>query len=117
MPTTNANGDHDRCPLFYDNYFVPRGYAFIAAQLNGTAFSTGCPTARRPDRHRRLQGRRRLAQRPRPGLHARPTAPRAEATPTGTTASRRMIGKSYDGTFANGVAATGVEGLKTIVPI
>ena len=28
-----------------------------------------------------------------------------------------MIGKSYDGTFANGTAATGVEGLTTIVPI
>jgi X-Pro dipeptidyl-peptidase len=28
-----------------------------------------------------------------------------------------MIGKSYDGTLSNGVAATGVEGLKTIVPI
>ena len=28
-----------------------------------------------------------------------------------------MIGKSYDGTLANGVAATGVDGLKTIVPI
>jgi X-Pro dipeptidyl-peptidase len=28
-----------------------------------------------------------------------------------------MIGKSYDGTLANGVAASGVEGLKTIVPI
>jgi X-Pro dipeptidyl-peptidase len=28
-----------------------------------------------------------------------------------------MIGKSYDGTLANGVAATGVKGLKTIVPI
>ena len=28
-----------------------------------------------------------------------------------------LIGKSYDGTFANGVAATGVEGLTTIVPI
>ena len=28
-----------------------------------------------------------------------------------------MIGKSYDGTLANGVAATGVAGLKTIVPI
>ena len=28
-----------------------------------------------------------------------------------------MIGKSYDGTFANGVAATGVDGLTTIVPI
>ena len=28
-----------------------------------------------------------------------------------------MIGKSYDGTFANGVASTGVDGLTTIVPI
>ena len=28
-----------------------------------------------------------------------------------------MIGKSYDGTLSNGVAATGVEGLKTIVPV
>ena len=28
-----------------------------------------------------------------------------------------MIGKSYDGTYANGTAATGVEGLTTIVPI
>ena len=28
-----------------------------------------------------------------------------------------MVGKSYDGTLANGVAATGVAGLKTIVPI
>ena len=28
-----------------------------------------------------------------------------------------MIGKSYDGTLANAVAATGVQGLETIVPI
>ena len=28
-----------------------------------------------------------------------------------------MIGKSYDGTLANGVAGTGVEGLRTVVPI
>ena len=28
-----------------------------------------------------------------------------------------MIGKSYDGTLANAVAATGVSGLETIVPI
>ena len=33
------------------------------------------------------------------------------------TAKSGMIGKSYDGTLANGVAATGVKGLKTIVPI
>ena len=33
----------DKFPLYYDNYFVPRGYAFIAADAVGTAFSTGCP--------------------------------------------------------------------------
>ena len=40
---TGASGTLDRFPLFYDNYFVPRGYAFIAAHDVGTAFSTGCP--------------------------------------------------------------------------
>ena len=40
---TSASGIADGMPLFYDNYFVPRGYAFIAAQAVGTAFSTGCP--------------------------------------------------------------------------
>ena len=39
---TGASGMLDRFPLFYDNYFVPRGYAFIAAHAVGTAFSTGC---------------------------------------------------------------------------
>ena len=32
-------------------------------------------------------------------------------------AGRAMIGQGYDGGLANGVAATGVEGLKTVVPI
>ncbi len=40
---TTPDGVLDRFPLFYDNYFVPRGYAFIAADAVGTAFSTGCP--------------------------------------------------------------------------
>src|ERR1700755_180441 len=40
---TTAAGVLDKFPLFYDNYFVPRGYAYIAAQAIGTAFSTGCP--------------------------------------------------------------------------
>ncbi|MFD0853758.1 CocE/NonD family hydrolase, partial [Actinomadura adrarensis] len=34
-----------------------------------------------------------------------------------STGRTGMIGKSYDGTIANGVAATGVKGLETIVPI
>src|SRR4051812_16903759 len=35
---TTAAGVLDKFPLFYDNYFVPRGYAFIAAHSVGTAF-------------------------------------------------------------------------------
>ena len=56
----------------------------------------------------------RLAQRARTGA--------VDANGTAVTAGwhngkAAMIGKSYDGTLANGVAATGVEGLETIVPI
>src|SRR5690349_13600532 len=40
-----------------------------------------------------------------------------EVVATWHNGSSAMIGKSYDGTFSNGVAATGVDGLKTIVPI
>ena len=40
-----------------------------------------------------------------------------EVVATWHNGSSAMIGKSYDGTLANGVAATGVAGLKTIVPI
>ena len=29
-------------PLFYDNYFVPRGYAVVQVDLAGTNRSAGC---------------------------------------------------------------------------
>ena len=77
----------------------------------------GCPHARRPRRHRRRQVGRRLAQRPREGVlkaASRPTS--EEVVASWHNGSSAMIGKSYDGTLSNGVAATGVEGLKTIVP-
>ena len=90
---------NDRFPLFYDNYFVPRGYAFILGARRRHRVLDRLRGPRRPDRHRRLQGRRRLAQRPRRGLQRRRPARRQRWSPTGTTASRRMIGKSYDGTL------------------
>jgi X-Pro dipeptidyl-peptidase len=34
----------DLWPLFYDNWFVPRGYAVILMDMIGTNNSTGCPT-------------------------------------------------------------------------
>ena len=121
MADWNNDNVNDRWPLFYDNYFVPRGYAYVLAQMNGTGYTEQrLPDARRPDRHRRREVGRRLAQRPRRGLQPRPavtTRTSRRSSPTGTTARRAMIGKSYDGTLSNGVAATGVEGLKTIVPV
>jgi X-Pro dipeptidyl-peptidase len=112
---TNANGTLDRFPLFYDNYFVPRGYAFIAAHSLGTAFSTGCVNHGGPTD---IAGFKAVVD----WLNGRVpgyttvdgTTPSAASWHNGSSS---MIGKSYDGTFANGVAATGVEGLKTIVPI
>ncbi|MBP5908697.1 Xaa-Pro dipeptidyl-peptidase [Streptomyces sp. LBUM 1478] len=113
--TYDKRGHVDRMPLFYDNYFVPRGYAFVGVDLAGTNRSDGCVDVggRNDIRSAKavidwLNGRARAYTSRRGG-----TAVEASWT-NGRTG---MIGKSWDGTIANGVAATGVEGLKTIVPI
>ncbi|MFF1506655.1 Xaa-Pro dipeptidyl-peptidase [Streptomyces sp. NPDC058326] len=114
--TYDADGNPVQFPLFYDNFFVPRGYAFAAVDLAGTNRSDGCDdVGGRSDVQSAkavvdwLNGRAR-------GYTSRTGDTRARAT-TWTTGNVGMIGKSWDGTVANGVAATGVEGLKTIVPI
>ncbi|MET7885810.1 Xaa-Pro dipeptidyl-peptidase [Streptomyces avermitilis] len=113
--TYDANGNVVRMPLFYDNYFVPRGYAFVGVDLAGTNRSDGCvDVGGRSDIQSAkavidwLNGRAR-------GYTSRTGTARAKAT--WTNGRTGMIGKSWDGTVANGVAATGVKGLKTIVPI
>ncbi|WP_086830359.1 Xaa-Pro dipeptidyl-peptidase [Streptomyces sp. NRRL B-24572] len=114
--TYDADGNPVQLPLFYDNYFVPRGYAFVAVDLAGTNRSDGCDdVGGRSDVQSAkavvdwLNGRAR-------GYTSRTGATPARATGW-STGNVGMIGKSWDGTIANGVAATGVEGLKTIVPI
>ncbi|MFD9395497.1 Xaa-Pro dipeptidyl-peptidase [Streptomyces sp. NPDC060000] len=113
--TYDAAGNVVGMPLFYDNYFVPRGYAFVGVDLAGTNRSDGCDDAGgRSD----IQSAKAVVD----WLNGRT---RAFTTRTGTTSAKAgwtngrtgMIGKSWDGTIANGVAATGVKGLKTIVPI
>jgi X-Pro dipeptidyl-peptidase len=37
-----------RFPLFYDNYFVPRGYAVVLVDVAGTSRSRGCLDAGGP---------------------------------------------------------------------
>ncbi|MFI6638280.1 Xaa-Pro dipeptidyl-peptidase [Streptomyces sp. NPDC050504] len=113
--TYDASGRPVQFPLYYDNYFVPRGYAFVAVDLAGTNRSDGCvDVGGRSDVLSAkavvdwLNGRGR----------AYTTRTGSDRAGAGWTNGRTgMIGKSYDGTVANGVAATGVEGLETIVPI
>ncbi|GAA3978000.1 Xaa-Pro dipeptidyl-peptidase [Actinomadura viridis] len=100
-------------PGYYDNYFLPRGYAIANLDSIGTGGSTGCPTS--GDRAEQagtkaavdwLNGR------------ARGWAPDGTPVTAGwSTGSVGMIGQSYNGTLPNMAAASGVEGLKAIVPI
>ena len=111
---TNADGIPDTFPLWIDNFFVPRGYAYILAQANGTGYtSDGCPQHGGPGD---IAGMKSVID----WLNGRTpgTTPQGAArVASWHNGSSAMIGKSYDGTLANGVAATGVSGLKTIVPI
>ncbi|WP_170179352.1 CocE/NonD family hydrolase [Solirubrobacter pauli] len=123
MSDWNNDNVNDRWPLFYDNYFLPRGYAYVLAQMNGTGYTEeGCPMHGGPTDIAGeksvvdwLNGRV-VAYKPKAGTSTTPDldAPVVADWHNGSSA---MIGKSYDGTLSNGVAATGVEGLKTIVPI
>lgn len=109
----DGDGVNDRWPLFYDNYFVPRGYAVVLAQMDGTGFSTGCPMHGGPGD---IESMKVVID----WLQGRVAGHDADGEPVVASwhnGKAGMIGKSYDGTLANGVAATGVEGLTTIVPI
>jgi X-Pro dipeptidyl-peptidase len=110
---TTAAGVLDLFPLYYDNFFVPRGYAYIAADAVGTAFSTGCPLHGGPGDVAGFKAVVDWLMGRIPGYDAA-NNPVTAGWDNGKNA---MIGKSYDGTFANGVASTGVDGLTTIVPI
>jgi X-Pro dipeptidyl-peptidase len=115
LKTYDAAGNIVQAPLFYDNYFVPRGYATVLVDLAGTDRSDGCVDVGGPSDVQSakavvdwLNGRAK-------GWSARSGG--APVRAGWTDGDVGMIGKSWDGTIANGVAATGVRGLKTIVPI
>ncbi|MFI8997633.1 Xaa-Pro dipeptidyl-peptidase [Streptomyces sp. NPDC053542] len=113
--TYGADGRPVQFPLFYDNYFVPRGYATVLVDLAGTNRSDGCvDVGGRSDVRSAKAVVDWLAGRAR-GYDA-PTGGK-RVTADWSNGRTGMIGKSYDGTVANGVAATGVPNLKTIVPI
>lgn len=106
----DGSGALKKFPLFYDNYFVPRGYAVLHVDMSGTTKSDGCPDM--GGRGDVLGGKAVIDW-----LNGRARAYHADgslAVANWTTGKAGMIGKSYDGTLAT---ATVVSGLVTIVPI
>lgn len=109
----DADGIPTKFPLFYDNYFVPRGYAIVQVDMAGTARSTGCSDEGAKSDILSIKA---VVD----WLNGRALAYDRDGHPAQAKWSNGkvgMIGKSYDGTLANGVAAMGVPGLQTIVPI
>ncbi|MFS0644466.1 Xaa-Pro dipeptidyl-peptidase [Siminovitchia sp. 179-K 8D1 HS] len=109
----DGDGINDVFPLFYDNYFVPRGYAVVLVDMVGTNNSDGCPTTGGYEETESVK----VAIEWLNGKGKAWDKDGNEVKADWSTGKVGMIGKSYDGTLANAVAATGVEGLETIVPI
>jgi X-Pro dipeptidyl-peptidase len=108
---------HDRAipdlPGSLDNYYVPRGYAVVLGMSVGTADSDGCPTS--GDQAETL-GTKAIID----WLNGRAKGVDARGKPVDadwTNGDVGMTGVSYNGTLPNMVATTGVEGLKTIIPV
>jgi X-Pro dipeptidyl-peptidase len=100
-------------PGSLDNYWVPRGYAVVLGESIGTGFSDGCPTV--GDMKETL-GTKAVID----WLTGRAQAWNEAGEPVAadwTTGDVGMTGVSYNGTLPNQVATTGVEGLRTIVPV
>ena len=111
--TYDGDGNPLKMPLFYDNFYVPRGYAMAEIDMAGTARSTGCADEGAASDIGSIKA---VID----WLNGRADAVDIDGKAVKaywTSGDSALIGKSYDGTLAQGVAATGVEGLKTIVPI
>ena len=106
-------------PLFYDNYFVPRGYAVVLQDMPGTRNSEGCMVlggngelAAAKATMAWLRGKGKAYR-----LNPTTGLPDEEVKANWSAGRVGMIGKSYDGTISNAAASMGLKGLKTIVPI
>ncbi|WP_405099639.1 Xaa-Pro dipeptidyl-peptidase [Oceanobacillus sp. FSL H7-0719] len=106
-------GKNTMFPLYYDNYFVPRGYAVVLVDMGGTNNSNGCPTTGGYEETESVK----VAIDWLNGKGKAYDQDGNEITADWSTGKVGMIGKSYDGTLANAAAAQGIEGLETIVPI
>ncbi|WP_247731515.1 CocE/NonD family hydrolase [Halovivax limisalsi] len=102
-------------PSAYEEEFRPRGFAWAYAASIGTEQSTGCPTI---GGSKEIEAMKAVVD----WFNGRATAYTSRSGGSTveadwTNGATGMLGVSYNGTLPNGVAATGVDGLETIVPI
>ena len=113
LGTLAENNGLDRYALYYDNVFVPRGYAVALLDLSGSRGSTGCLDIGGPGE---IDNTGQFVKWLTGDAVGYDTAGN-EIEATWSNGKSGMIGKSWDGTVANGVAALGLDGLTTIVPL
>ncbi|MBM7552038.1 Xaa-Pro dipeptidyl-peptidase [Thalassobacillus pellis] len=112
-PMLTGNGADAGLPGYLDDYFLPRGYAIVLAESIGTGESEGCATT---GDFREIEGTKAVIEWIN-GNAKGYNAQGEEVAADWSTGNVGMTGVSYNGTLPNAVATTGVEGLKTIVPI
>jgi X-Pro dipeptidyl-peptidase len=98
---------------WWDDFFVPRGYAIAQVEMQGTARSFGCATT--GGREDTISIRAVIDW-----LNGRALAyyhDGSKAVADWSTGNVGMQGVSYVGTLPNAVATEGIPGLRTIVPI
>lgn len=97
----------------YEQLLLSKGYAYVMAESIGTGRSTGCPVSGGVAETKAMVAVVKWLGGKTYARDGRGRKVRAHWS----TGKSGMIGVSYNGTLPNAVAATGVPGLKAIVPI
>ncbi|GAA1946330.1 Xaa-Pro dipeptidyl-peptidase [Amycolatopsis minnesotensis] len=107
------DGSPAKFPDWYDNYFVPRGYAVVLVDVPGTRASEGCLTSGGSTETLGVKSVVDwLGGKGKAFDHAG-----AAVSADWTDGKVGMVGRSWRGTEPNAVATMDVPNLKTIVPI
>lgn len=105
-------------PGWEDNYFVPRGYAYISVDVAGTNWSEGCVDNVGPNDVESVAAVIRWLHGEKDAVAYRNLDRAQKVGAPWSSGKSAVSGISYDGGIANAVAtSTAVPGLQTVVPI
>jgi len=114
-PNWTARNTSPIISTIYESTWLPRGFAVVHAEAPGTGLSTGCPTGGGPNETEAGKAVVEWLNGKAPAFSS-PTSDQ-QVYANWTNGNVGMTGTSYNGTLAEAVATTGVQGLKAIVPV